>query len=181
MNMKKSITLLWNGLVICSLLLPACYHGNGLSPAGKDAAGSTGISGTITLIGTPPDSTLMIRPVVSTIYPDSIRDADSLYTFIVNAVLSGSIILGDTLETNKAQIDYSINLKPGYYEWVLVAWFPDIPDYYYGVKELGAYYKSSGELPESVYIPPGEILTGIDITADFANIGRPLPFFKGSN
>jgi hypothetical protein len=168
------IGLLWSILFIVS----RCYHGHGLSPTGGEAAASSGLSGTIRFTGECPDSTRQINIVISKKYPAGITNTDSLYDFVISELYAGNIVLGDTLSRNVAEITYLFNIDPGYYEWVLVVWFPDIPDYLTGVKELGAYTIGDKSLPEPVYIPPGEIIQDIDIVADFENVNRDIPFFK---
>ncbi|MFC1568866.1 hypothetical protein ACFL4L_01405 [bacterium] len=165
-------------LLIISLLIFACHEGHGLSPTGEDAAASSGISGTITFVGDWPDSTLTVNVIVSKTYPQGMTDPDSLNNFVVGEYLTGNILLGDTIPKFVMQYDYTFNLKPDEYEWILVAWFPDIENYLYGVKELGAYYMDSEEIPEPVYIPPGEIVENINMIADFSNVHNEIPFFK---
>ena len=166
--------------LFCSMLLivSGCYQGHGLSPTGGDAASSSGLTGRIHFIGVCPDSTRQINIVISKTYPAGITNPDSLYNFVFSEIYAGHIVLGDTLPRNAAEIPYLFNIDPGYYEWVLVVWFPDIPDFYTGVKELGAYTTGNGSRPEPVYIRPGEIVQNIDIVADFGNVNRDVPFFK---
>lgn len=169
------------GIIIAALsglLVISCHEGHGLSPTGLDAAGSSGISGTLSFVGDWPDSTLKVNVIASKTYPKNITNPDSLYSFVINEVLNGNIVLGDTIPLGVEHDDYTLNLKPGMYEWILVAWFPDIPNYYHGVKELGAYYENSESLPEPVYVRPGEIKENIDMIAHFKNIHREIPFFK---
>jgi len=61
-----------------------------------------------------------------------------------------------------------------------VVWFPDIPLYLFGVKELGAFYRTSGPggIPAPVHVIPGVMMEGINILADLNNAGRSVPFFK---
>jgi hypothetical protein len=173
-NSIALIGLLWGLLFIVA----RCYQGHGLSPTGGDAAASSGISGTIRFTGVCPDSTRQMNIVVSRKYPAGITNADSLYDFVISELYAGNIVLGDTLSRYAAEITYLFNIDPGYYEWVLVVWFPDITDFYTGVKELGAYMAENGTRAEPVYIRPGEILQNIDIVADFENVKRDIPFFK---
>ena len=60
-------------------------------------------------------------------------------------------------------------------------WFPDIEEYFFGVKELGAYYRDTENdtLPTPVEVRPQVMMEGIDIIADFENVKREKPFFKG--
>jgi len=178
MRHPRSAGFLFLLIWIPACLILCCYDGHGLSPTGEDARGSSGISGTITFIGDRPDSTRSVNVVVSKTYPKGLTDPDSLNSFVVQEYLLGNIQLGDTIPKGMTEYKYTFNLQPDLYEWILVAWFPDIEDYLYGVKELGAYYRDSEDIPESVYIPPGEIVKNIDMTADFSNIENEIPFFK---
>lgn len=176
-NLKSLImkSIIFSAITGFSLF--SCYRGYGLSPEGKDAASSSGISGTITFVGDWPDSTLNVRVIASQKYPLGIKDPDSLYTFIVQEFFAQRIFQSDTIPNNVQQYAYTMNLKPGFYEWILVAWFPDISNYLMGVKELGAYYLASDSIPESVYIVPGKYVENVDMLADFSNIYHDVPFF----
>jgi hypothetical protein len=159
-----------------SLLVSACYDGHGLSPTavGSDASG---IRGTITFVGNWPDSTKEVRVAVLRAYPAAgMTDSDSLLGF----VLSNLVAYGDTIPRGVGRIDYRMPLEPGSYAWVLVAWFPDIPSYLFGVKELGAFYRNPGKqtLPTAVDVLPGVMVDGVNIVADFSNLNRETPFFK---
>jgi hypothetical protein len=168
--MKRCIHLLFILLIISS-----CYHGHGLSPPGN----IPGIRGRITFMGTWPDSTKEVTIVVMKSYPKGISDTDSLLQFVMTAIIKGELIQGEPVPENVDHYDYELYLEPDDYEWILVTWFPDIPDYLFGVKELGAYYKNplKQELPSSVTVFPDIMTSGIDIIADFDNINREIPFF----
>ena len=165
-------------VILAAMLCLSCYKGHGLSPVGEDASGSSGISGTITFIGEWPDSTREVRVYASKNYPQGITDLSALYAFVIIETEKRNIIEGDTIPRHVDQYDYSLNLKPDLYDWILVAWYPDIQDYRLGIKELGAYYDRSQDLPEPVYVRPGAFIDDIDIIADFSNIKREIPFFK---
>lgn len=103
-------------------------------------------------------------------------DPDSLLAFVIGHLAAFS----DTIPKFVDHYDYQLSLTPGLYAWVLVVWFPDIPLYFFGVKELGAYYndQSQSDLPKPVNVIPGVTNHGIDIVADFDNLNRETPFFK---
>ncbi len=151
---------------------------HGLSPAASEPV--SGLSGRITFTGAWPDSTKDVVLVVSKKYPEGITDRDGLIAFVLQNFLSGGIQLCDTIPANADTYDYHIRLQPGVYEWVFVIWFPDTPDYLYGVKELGAYYRNPDlqTRPSAVEIIDGVTYDRINISADFANVGRELPFFR---
>jgi hypothetical protein len=162
-------------LAAAALLLIACYKGHGLSPS-REGSDISGIRGTITFTGEQPDSTREIRVAVLRAYPTGMTDPDSLIGF----VLSNLVAFSDTIPRFADTYDYQLALPPDVYAWVVVVWFPDIPTYLFGVKELGAYYRegSSGETPTPVSVIPGTVTPDIHILADFANIHRDVPFFK---
>jgi len=156
------------------LTVSHCYKGHGLNPNPQDS-NFTGIRGHITFIGTWPDSTKEVRVAVLSQYPRGITHPDSLMGF----VLQNLVAFSDTIPRFVQSYDYELPLEPGTYEWVLVAWFPDIPLYLLGVKELGAYYRNPGSsIPMPVRVLPGVAVEGIDIVADFQNVFRQIPFFK---
>jgi hypothetical protein len=156
----------------------ACYDGHGLDP-GIDSYSPTGIKGHVTFTGAWPDSTREVHIAALRTYPKGMHDPDSLLTHMFNEFLAGNLVFSDTIPEFTLEYDYELLLSPGLWEWVIVAWFPDINDYFFGVKELGAYYtSSSGTDPAPVSVIPGTMIEGIDIIADFANVDRTSPFFK---
>jgi len=162
---------------ICILLglcwIAACQPGHGLSPAVGENAG-TGLSGRIEFIGQWPDSTKEVRVAVLDTYPRGITDADSLLGFVINNLVAFS----DTIPRYTQSYDYFLPLEEGFYEWVVVVWFPDIELHLFGVRELGAYYGSRQDgIPSPVYISKGSIISGVDIQADFSNLENEAPFF----
>lgn len=159
----------------CLILHLSCYKGHGLSPTAEEGNAS-GIQGRITFVGTWPDSTKEVRVAVLKRYPQGMTDADSILSFVIENLAAYS----DTIPRYVDAYDYTFNLEPDVYAWVLVVWFPDIPLYFFGVKELGAYYQNpeQTDLPTPVNVVRGIITPGIDITADFANLDREIPFFK---
>jgi hypothetical protein len=157
--------------VISFILLISCYQGQGLSPPGN----ISGIEGRISFIGAWPDSTKDVWVVVFKNYPEKITDELALIQFVLDNFVDSTAV---PLLVN--QYEYQMRLDPGVYGWILVAWFPDIENWFMGVKELGAYYKDPDleEIPTSFNVESGIMLEGIDIVADFANINRETPFFK---
>lgn len=149
----------------------SCYKGHGLGPEPPEGE----IQGRIEFVGQWPDSTREVRVIVLNKYPSGITDLLLLFGFVQNNYVAES----DTIRRNSRFYDYSIKLSPGEYEWVLVAWFPDIKSYFLGVKELGAYYIDPDQLlPSPVVVNADEITSNIDIVADFSNVDREEPFFK---
>jgi hypothetical protein len=173
----KKLILARHIIPLLCILFFSCYKGHGLSGPGN----IPGIQGRITFIGEWPDSTNSVRIVVLKTYPKGITNLDSLTKFLSAAALNGELKWGDPpIPMHMNHYYYKMILDPGEYEFVLVAWFPDLPgtDWIYGVRELGAYYKIyDQEFPSSVTVYPGVMTDGIDIIADFANIENEMPFF----
>jgi hypothetical protein len=163
---------------VLGLALLSCSQDHGLSPTAAEPG--SGLRGRITFTGVWPDSTRDVVLVVSKKYPSGVTDRDALLGFVLENFLNGNILLCDTIPKFSPTYDYHISLQPGTYEWVLVIWFPDIPEYLYGVKELGAYYQNPSlqTAPSAVEIIDGVTYDRINIAADFANVGRELPFFR---
>lgn len=171
--MKLKIGFIWASIFLL-LTVSHCYKGHGLSPNPQDS-NFTGIRGHITFVGTWPDSTKEVRVAVLDKYPLGVTHPDSLMGFVLRHLVTFS----DTIPRFVQSYDYELALEPGTYEWVLVAWFPDIPLYLLGVKELGAYYRNPGaSIPTPIRVLPGVVVEGIDIVADFNNVSREIPFFK---
>jgi hypothetical protein len=156
--------------------LISCIKGHGLAPLAPDSGSATGIRGKIVFTGNWPDSTKEVRVAVLKSYPAGLTDRDSLMAF----VLTNLVAFGDTLPRFKDACNYQIALSPGTYGWVLVAWFPNTPQYIFGVKELGAFYRSTGSQtqPSPVHVLTGVMMDGIDMTADLSKVKRSVPFFK---
>ena len=163
-------------LIIVLWILPVltCYKGQGLSPTAEGDIAS-GIEGRITFVGTLPDSTKEMRVAALTLYPKGMTDPDSIMTFVIGHLAAVS----DTIPRHVPTYDYRLPLEPGVYAWIVVVWFPDIPVYFFGVKELGAYYSdpNDAETPTPVHVVQGLYTPDIDITADFSHIQQGTPFF----
>lgn len=164
-------------MLLCAIVLAlsACYQGHGLEPP----SGQPGIDGQVTLRGNPPDSTQQIVMVALRHFPHGVTETQALISFMTQAYLTGNMILGDTLSRFTPVQEYHLDLEPGVWEWIVVAWFPRIDNYLTGVKELGAYTGSADETatPLSVTVPEYGRLEDIHIHADLAHVHRNLPFF----
>lgn len=161
--------------VLLGMLALGCYSDKGLSPPGNNP----GIQGKITFLNAWPDSTRLVMTVAMKHYPAGITDDDSLLAFITDAFYSGGLAYSEPIPPGSENYNYRMPLEPGLYEWILVVWFPDIEDYFFGVKELGAYYKDKEiDLPTPVEVRPGVMMEGIDIIADMNNVYRDTHFFK---
>ncbi|MCD6117201.1 hypothetical protein J7K93_09315 [bacterium] len=174
MNRRIRILFISFPLLVVSLFLMTCYSGHGLSPV-VSGGGATGIRGHIDFKGVWPDSTKEVRVAVLAKYPEGIQDQDSLLGFVINNLIAFS----DTIPKYSDSYDYFISLDEGFYEWIVVVWFPDIPLYLFGVRELGAYYENgTSNIPSPVYVSKGSVISSIDITADFKNVDSDTPFYK---
>jgi len=153
----------------------SCYKGHGLDPTAPESG--SGIQGKVIFSGAWPDSTQQVLVIVSKTYPRGVTTRDSMLAFVVQNLTNGNIMIGDTIPMFSQVADYHVDLQLGRYEWVLVAWFPED---LLGVKELGAFYRDPEKqtVPSSIEVLPGVVIQGLNITADFANINRPIPFFK---
>ncbi|MFO7889886.1 MAG: hypothetical protein R6V04_06060 [bacterium] len=159
-------------VLLIVFIAAGCYKGHGLEP--EPPAGK--IQGQVEFIGQWPDSTREARVAVLKEYPFGISHADILRLF--NFVQDNYVTDSDTIPRGTRYYHYSLELPPGEYAWILVVWFPDIPNYFLGVKELGAYYEDmEQEYPSLVMINAGETVLGLDIRADFANVNNEDPFF----
>ena len=166
---NKQIFLITGILFYLISLISGCYKGQGLEPEPPQGE----IQGQVEFMGEWPDSTKEVRVVLLKKYPLGIDHSD-LMNFVVNNIVKYS----DPIPKDSRYFNYSLEVPPGEYGWILVAWFPDIPSYFLGVKELGAYYRDSEQqYPSSVLVNAGETLKRIDIRADFANVDNQDPFF----
>jgi hypothetical protein len=149
------------------LTITSCYDGHGLAPPGT----LTGIEGRITFVGAKPDSTKDVWIVVLKQYPAGITNQAELMTFVLqNIVIYKSIPMDGFY-------DYQLEINPGDYGWVIVAWFADTETWLFSVKELGAYERPGTGQPATINVRPGVMTGGVDIVADFANVKRETPFF----
>jgi hypothetical protein len=149
------------------LIFLSCYRGYGLDPPGK----TSGIEGRITFRGARPDSTREIWIAALKQYPSGITDQNELMAFVIQNLVNYKLVTGGDGQ------DFQLELTPGEYGWVIVAWFPDVDAWMFSVKELGAYERPGTGKPASVSVRSGVMTDGVDIMADFANVQRATPFF----
>jgi len=143
----------------------------GLSP---EAAGPSisGISGTLYFKNWPPvDSLFDLRLVVfKTFPPENILEA------VVNqeAFAYPPITQKEGLPLNVPKIDYVMELPPGRYEYIVVAWQYG-PNVFSDWRAAGHYGSDNNPNPTTVDIQEGKLLNNIDIYVDFKN-PPPSPF-----
>ncbi|MCG3155620.1 MAG: hypothetical protein DKINENOH_02227 [bacterium] len=158
---KHAISLLPLGFVVFMIIVPACTD-HGLAPIRE------GISGRITYVGAWPDTTEWVRVAVFKKMPASVFE-----------IALNPPVFSDTLPRFVSSYDYTLTLAPGTYEWVVLAWKPKkqfASSDYSGLDTLGV-YSLNGSLngPASITVPDKELLTGVDIVADFARLSPPSP------
>jgi hypothetical protein len=152
------------GLVVwLLLLLAASCTDHGLEPV------TEGISGRITYVGTWPDSTDWVRLAVFKKLPANALD-----------ILQNPPVFSDPLPLFVNTYDYTlIPLDPGTYEWVVLAWKPKMKfaaTDFSGLDTLAMFADPNNpRVPRAIQVHRGQLLTGIDIVADFSNLLPPSP------
>jgi len=154
-------------VVMAILTISSCYHGYGLDPPGT----VSGIEGKITFVGAKPDSTREIWVAALKQYPAGLTNQAELMAFVIQNLVNYKTVPQD------GYWDYQLELNPGDYGWVIVAWFADTEAWMFSVKELGAYERPGTGKPASINVRSGVMTDGVDIVADFANVKRETPFF----
>ncbi len=120
---------------------------------------TSSISGTINFVGAWPSNTAIVVVVVLKSIQDLLRGIPPALSFIPRDL---------------TDFDYRVGVAPDTYSSILVAWLPVGEFDLSRLKLLGFY-----EIPEQPGVPAPltvedkEKITGIDITADFANINNP--------
>jgi len=145
-------------LPLTLVLLGGCRLDHGLHPVAI-----SGISGRITFVGEWPPNTDWVRVAVYATYPPPSYLAIAGYS--------------DPIPPGVSSYEYELPLKPGRYEWVLVAWKPRES---LNIKDIGTYYShpDSTSKPGVVEVKPGRLTPHIDIVADFSRIeGHYAPTF----
>ena len=122
-----------------------------------------GVSGTVTYIGEPPDSTDWVRLAVYESLPKDVVD------------LLGFVAVSDTLFLGASEVPYSIALDPGAYLWLPAVWkkagLPISPT----SLKVGGWYtggETSGRPFPFVVEAEGET-ANINLTVDFDNLLTP--------
>lgn len=151
---RRAPRLLIAALSLAGLL--ACSEGLGPVPF-------QGVSGTISFIGEPPDSTEWVRLAVYRVLPVSTLD------------LLGFAAFSDTLSLAESSVSYTLPLEAGTYAWLPVVWKRrDVPLGLEALRVIG-WYSDSGPFgpPASFTIEPNAAIAGIEITADFGTLLTP--------
>lgn len=158
---KHAISLIPLSFIFFMIILPACTD-HGLEPIRE------GISGRITYVGAWPDTTEWVRLAVFKKLPPSVFD-----------IPLNPPVFSDTLPRFVSSYDYTLTLAPGTYEWVVLAWKPKkqfASSDFSGLDTLGMYSNASNpSAPRAIAVPIKDLLTGVDIVADFARLSPPSP------
>ena len=154
--MSKSFTM---PLGFCILLAfaAACNVDRGLAPPAQ------GITGRITYQGSWPDTTEWVRIAVFKKLPATVLD-----------IPLNPPLFSDTLPRFTNSYDYQLDVPPGTYEWVVLAWKPYkqfASNQFSGLDTLGMYALSGTQnQPRAITVPEEGQLPGVDIVADFARL-----------
>lgn len=154
-------------LFLCTILffLRSCDHG--LEPPAEEATSSiTGISGTIYYQNwPPPDSLFDLRLIVFKTFPPQ---------NILSDIINGNAIVHPPLDSTSLPyfVDstaYRLELKPGRYEYIVVAQQFG-PNIYSDWRAVGQYDTTPDSLPTAITVQEGELLQKIDINVDFRKL-----------
>ena len=122
-----------------------------------------GIAGRITYKGAWPDTTEWVRLAVFKKLPATVLD-----------IPLNPPLFSDTLPRFVDSHDYQLDVPPGTYEWVVLAWKPlkRLPaSDFSGLDTLGMYaVPGTLDQPRAISVPEEGQLSGVDIEADFARL-----------
>lgn len=156
--MPKRFAVSFGLLTTILALIPACDEvDRGLAPP------SQGITGRITYQGAWPDTTEWVRIAVFKELPATVLD-----------IPLNPPLFSDTLPRFVSSYEYQLDVPPGTYEWVVLAWKPVkrfSANQFSGLDTLGMYaVPGSLDQPRSITVPDEGQLPGIDIEADFTRL-----------
>jgi len=158
--MRKRFTPLVSAFLLL-LCVNACDD-HGLEPP------SQGISGRITYNGTWPDTTEWVRVAVFKNLPATVLD-----------IPLNPPLFSDTLPRFVSSYDYQLDVPPGTYAWVVLAWKPFkkfAANQFSGLDTLGMYaLPGTLDQPRAVTVPNEGQVTGINIEANFARLVPESP------
>ena len=117
------------------------------------------IEGTVRFEGTWPENTEFVRVAAFDIIPQTQQDYYKVKGFT------------DPLPFGAAEAFYHLNLPPGTYRWIIVVWKAKGTSLFQ-MKHIGTYLDPQDpSRPGEVQVPPGGVVTGIDIVASFDSLG----------
>ena len=122
-----------------------------------------GISGTVTYVGTVPDSTDWVRLAVYKRLPET------LFDFLSFVAISDTLFLGDST------VPYSIALEPGPYRWLPAVWKKAGEPLSLTSLRIAGWHTGTNVdgRPMPFVVNPDSATTGIDVTVDFNNMLTP--------
>ena len=124
---------------------------------------SQGITGRITDQGAWPDTTEWVRIAVFKKLPATVLD-----------IPLNPPLFSDTLPRFVSSYEYQLDVPPGTYEWVVLAWKPVkrfAANQFSGLDTLGMYaLPGTLDQPRSITVPDEGQLPGVDIAADFTRL-----------
>jgi len=137
-----------------TFIFVSCNLNHGLHPVPI-----TGIGGTITFKGDWPENTEFVRIVVYRNYPPP----------SLMAITSFS----DPIPFGSRTYAYELQLPPGTYHWILVAWKPKNAPFT-DIHTIGQFYAASDStIPGKVSVKKDYLTPNIDIVADFNVLTTP--------
>ena len=139
-------------------LLSIVFFLAGCSDHGLHPVPITGIQGTVTFQGTWPSSTEWVRVLCFSEKPAP----NNFIEFI--AFLKG---LSDPLPGSSHQYRYTLELRPGLYKWIVVAWKARGTPIT-SLQIIGEYSRNNA--PAAVQVLQDQLISGIDILADFSRL-----------
>jgi len=150
-------------MITCGSLLAgtlfSCKLDHGLHPIPI-----TGIQGTVSFLGTYPSNTEWVRILCFSEKPNPQNFLEIL------AFLKG---ISDPLPAGVRTHSYIMELQPGTYKWVAIAWKPEKAPMT-SLSIIGEYRDPANpEQPGTVVVRSRQLTRGIDITADFRLLQSP--------
>ncbi len=138
---------------IISIFAVAC-NDHGLEPPAQ------GITGRITYSGAWPDTTEWVRIAVFKKLPATVLD-----------IPLNPPIFSDTLPRFVSAYNYELDVPPGTYEWVVLAWKPVkqfASNQFSGLDTLGMYVMPGTQnQPRAITVPDKGQITGVDLEGNF--------------
>lgn len=155
--MSKRFILPLHFCIILTFAVTACNVDRGLEPPAQ------GITGRITYQGAWPDTTDWVRIAIFKKLPATVLD-----------IPLNPPLFSDTLPRFVNSYNYQLDVPPGTYEWVVLAWKPIkrfAANQFSGLDTLGMYaLPGTLDQPQSITVPEKGQLPAIDIDADFSRL-----------
>lgn len=151
---RKRAAAFWLAALFIIIITFGCTDNHGLHPVPI-----TGIGGTITFEGSWPGNTEFVRIVVYKDYPPP----------SLMAITSFS----DPIPFGSRAYAYELQIPPGTYHWILVAWKPKNAPFT-DIRTIGQYYASGDStIPGTVSVQKDHLTPNVNIIADFSILTTP--------